>query len=125
MCEKCFTKEYDKFSTFQEFEDFKYELESKLLKGNGLFLLRACIYERGVLVNIHTDVLVNIYKCKNCETKWYLNISEEDGLGFFLKENNYKKRLTINIKVDVGKSCLLPVLILFLAAIAIAIFTSF
>lgn len=80
MCEKCFEKEIESFSSEDYFKQFEIVLEQKLQQTDGLFFFRQS--SDSDLLN-HT-----IYSCRSCSSKWYFQVPDGLVSGFFLHEKN-------------------------------------
>jgi len=81
MCEKCFEKEYKKFPSYTDFENFEKVLDKKC-KNNIL------------KIDIQSNELIDFrmyYQCTFCKEKWVMSIPENAWRGYFLTEKNALK----------------------------------
>ena len=90
MCDKCFDEEYDGFQTAKEYEEFKYNLERKIIEQNGLYLLDSFSHK---LLGI-----IYIYKCSVCSSLRYF--SKANGIldSFFLSDEKFNKKAKLYVK---------------------------
>ena len=102
MCSRCFDKEYEEFSSTEEYETVKYTLEQRLKETDGLFL---------VITRTKHGLPVYQYKCKKCDTYWYLI----DKISLVQKETHDR------IFMDVKKFLSFESAFTYIIAIAIAI----
>ncbi|TDD98817.1 hypothetical protein [Flavobacterium sandaracinum] len=79
MCKKCFTKEYPKFNSTEEFEVFLKEFDEKIAKS--IIFIKQEKYKS----DIHS-----IYACENCKTIWWLSDPDNHWRGYFMKAINAK-----------------------------------
>lgn len=76
MCESCFDTKYFGFVNREEFNNLCKAVDNKTSTSSHLAMQRSK----------YRHVKVNIYKCSNCKTKWYLSVDPPRAMwrGFFL-----------------------------------------
>lgn len=79
MCDNCFEKEYNSFSSEKEWLDFDLELTKKLSSNN---LINLEFNRDG---KRHKDDGEYIYECNACKQKWRLKDPDYAFRGYFLK----------------------------------------
>lgn len=113
MCDFCFNNEYEKFSTYKDFDKFELLLNEKL-KEKTLITFDTRNNSKSA-----SDYL---YKCIKCDVLWCLSIPDNAWRGYLLKRshaNKFLKKIK-NKQEKEKKGCLI---ILFVIIITILIFT--
>lgn len=82
MCGDCSLKEYYKFNSYEEFETFLEEFDSKISKT--ILFISTEKYK----TDFHS-----IYQCNSCKETWWLSEPDNHWRGYFLKEINAKKEI--------------------------------
>lgn len=110
MCKACFDREYNKFDSNSELEEFNKEFDSKIDKS-------VHFVENG---KYRSDSHI-VYKCSNCNQVWWLSEPDNHWRGYFLKEHNAKRKIDIDARkgIRIKYGCLL---IVFLIIILLKIF---
>ena len=111
MCEKCFEKEYKKFSSQTDFENFEKILDLKCQNK---------ILEINTQSNEFEDFRM-YYQCTYCNEKWVMSIPDNAWRGYFLTEKNAKKYL-LSLNKENKNGCYAFLAIIILISLAIILF---
>ncbi len=107
MCEFCFNEHFESFETSEKFEEVDLILTQKLGREHLQFIKNVTLKYGGLGYYI--------YKCKNCNTKWYLSEPEYSWRGFLLPEKTALDKL----KKTQGQDKILKLLFLLIVIVIV------